>query len=188
MAGFRVVVTDDRFGSYEEEKRVLEAIGCTLEVCNLSDAAEAARNLPGSDALLVNLFPMTSAIIETLDRCRIISRYGVGYDNVDVDAATRKGIWVARVPDYGFEEVSDHALAMLLALARNLPYVDRRIREGGWNLKNEYRNYRVKGSVLGIVGFGLIGRALCRKAAGLGFSRVLIHDPYVTAAAISRRG
>ena len=188
MADFRVVVTDDRFGSYEEEKSVLDALGCSLEVCDLANGQEADEKLRAADGILLNMFPMTSARISALERCRVISRYGVGYDNVDIEAATAKGIWVARVPDYGYEEVSDHSLAMLLGLSRNLAYVDRRVREGGWNLKNEYRTHRIRGSILGIVGFGRIGRALCRKAAGLGFSRILVYDPYVSSAAVSRRG
>lgn len=188
MAGFRVVVTDDRFGSYEEEKRVLDAIGCSLEVCDFTDGHDADDKLRTADGVLVNMFPMTAERIASLERCRVLSRYGVGYDNVDIEAATAKGIWVARVPDYGYEEVSDHSLAMLLGLSRNLPYVDRRVRQGGWNLKNEYQSHRIKGSILGIVGFGRIGRALCRKAAGFGFSRILVYDPYVGSAAVSRRG
>jgi D-3-phosphoglycerate dehydrogenase len=188
MGVFRVVVTDDRFGSYEEEKSVLDSIGCSIEVCNLANGQEAVAKLQDAEGILVNMFPMTADVIRSLLACRVLSRYGVGYDNIDVAAATAKGIWVTRVPDYGFEEVSDHALAMLLALARNLPQVDQRVREGGWNLKNEYRNHRIRGCVLGIVGFGLIGRTLCRKVTGLGLARVLVYDPYLDGKVISRCG
>lgn len=188
MGTFRVVVTDDRFGSYDEERAVLAEIGCSLEVCNLQDDDDAHNRLKGADALLINMFPMGSDLIARLDRCRVLSRYGVGVDNVDVEAATARGIWVARVPDYGFEEVSDHALALLLSLARNLLYVDKRIRQGDWNLKNEYRNHRMCGRVLGIVGFGLIGRALNRKVQSLGLSEVLVDDPYVDPKIIEAQG
>lgn len=188
MSAFRVVVTDDRFGSYDEERAVLEEIGCALEVCDLQDQHEAADRLRGAEGLLVNLFPINRELIAGLDSCRVLSRYGVGVDNVDIEAATARGIWVARVPDYGFEEVSDHALALLLSLGRNLLYVDKRIRQGDWNLKNEYRNYRIRGRVLGIVGFGLIGRALNRKVQSLGFSTVLVNDPYVDREVIEAQG
>ncbi len=188
MSKFRVVVTDDRFGSYDEEHEVLEAIGCSVEIYDLDDPRKAAQHLKGADGILVNMLPITADLIASMDKCRVLSRYGVGIDNIDVEAATARGIWVTRVPDYGFEEVSDHALALLLALARNIPYVDRRVREGGWNIGGEYRNHRIKGRVLGIVGFGLIGQSLNRKVASLGLSKVLVHDPYVDKKLVESKG
>ncbi|MGD0652392.1 MAG: C-terminal binding protein, partial [Verrucomicrobiia bacterium] len=106
MSKFTVVVTDDRYGSYREEEAILNEIGSTLEIRNLSSEEEALEALPRADGILVNLFPLNKRVIESLAKCRVISRYGVGYDNVDVEAATRKHIWVARVPDYCFEDVS----------------------------------------------------------------------------------
>lgn len=179
MGEHRVVVTDDRFGSYEEEKSVLSGVDCTVEVAEISESDDPVLVFEDADALLVNLFPLTREIVKRLPKCRIISRYGVGVDNVDVAAATEAGIWVARVPDYGYEEVSDHALALLLGCIRNIVYVDRRIRDGAWNLKDEYRAMRVKGRILGLIGFGLIGRALYRKVQGLELSQVLVCDPYI---------
>lgn len=188
MGEHRVVVTDDRFGSYEEEKSVLSEIGCSVEVAEITEGGDAARALQEADALLVNLFPLPGEVVRRLSKCRVISRYGVGVDNVDVPAATEAGIWVARVPDYGYEEVSDHALALLLGCIRNLVYVDRRIRDGAWNLKDEYRAMRIKGRVLGLIGFGLIGRALFRKVRGLELAQVLVCDPYIDQEAIRDAG
>lgn len=188
MPDYTVVVTDDRYGHYEEERRELAAVDARLEVRNLASEDEAIGALARADAILANLFPLTRRIIERLERCRVISRYGVGYDSVDVEAATRKGIWVARVPDFAAEEVSDHALALLLACARKIAYRDRRIREGGWDLRAEQRCHRIAGSTLGIVGYGTIGRALHRKVAGLGFDRVLVADPVVEPEEIRRSG
>ena len=113
MAQFHAAVTDDRFGSYDEENKLLSKIGADLSVHNLETEEEAIEALKDADAVFVNLFPMTARIIGSLKRCRIISRYGIGFDNVDVEAATKAGIWVSRVPDYAYEDVSDHALALL---------------------------------------------------------------------------
>src|SRR4030042_912426 len=96
----RVVVLDNVFTRYNEEKACLKRIGAVVAVCNPQDEAETIARARGADALLVNLHPITQRVIAALPSCRIISRYGVGYDNVDVEAATRAGIWVANVPDY----------------------------------------------------------------------------------------
>jgi len=116
MQRFKVIVTDDRFGTYNEEKSVLDAIGAELTVHNCKNDNELLAAAKGADGILVNLYPMTSALIGQLEGCRVLSRYGVGYDNVNVEAATAAGIWVSIVPDYGIEEVSDHSLALLLSV------------------------------------------------------------------------
>ncbi len=179
MATYRVLVTDDRYGSYEEEKSVLKEIGAAVEVHNLGDESETARVLQDADAILVNLHPLPGSVIRQLGTCRVISRYGVGYDNVDVDAATAAGIWVARVPDYCLEDVSDQALALLLGCVRKVAFKDRRIREGGWDLHKEQPSHRIAGRALGLIGYGSIARTLHRKVSGLGLARVLAFDPYV---------
>lgn len=188
MSEYRVVVTDNRYTAYEEEKKVLADIGAQVEINDFSDEKEAVEKLRGADGILVNLFPLTGSIIKGLDKCRVISRYGAGYDNVDVDAATKAGIWVCRVPDYAYEDVSDHALGLILACARMIPFKDRHIRSGEWNLHLKYKSYRLKGKVLGFVGYGGIGRVLHRKVSGLGLSKVLIFDPYVDRETIQKAG
>lgn len=188
MAQFRVVVTDDRYGSYREEEEVLKEIGARLEVHNLTTEEETVRVLKDADAALVNLHPMGAGVIRRLEKCRVLSRYGVGYDNVDVEAATAKGIWVARVPDYGFEDVSDQALALLLGCVRKIAFKDRRVRSGGWNLIKEQPCFRVRGKVLGFIGFGGIARTLHRKLQGFGLAGVLVVDPYVDPAAVRQAG
>jgi D-3-phosphoglycerate dehydrogenase len=188
VAQFRVVVTDDRYGSYLEEEEVLKEIGARLEVHNLTTEEETVRVLKDADAALVNLHPMGAGVIRRLEKCRVLSRYGVGYDNVDVEAATAKGIWVARVPDYGFEDVSDQALALLLGCVRKIAFKDRRVRAGGWNLIKEQPCFRVRGKVLGFIGFGGIARTLHRKLQGFGLAGVLVVDPYVDPAAVRQAG
>jgi D-3-phosphoglycerate dehydrogenase len=131
---------------------------------------------------------MDARIIGRLGKCRVLSRYGVGYDNVDVPAATAKGIWVARVPDYCWEDVSDQALALLLGCVRGVAFKDRQVRAGRWNLHKEVQTHRVAGRTLGLIGFGAIARVLQRKVSGLGLARVLVSDPYVDPDVVRKAG
>jgi D-3-phosphoglycerate dehydrogenase len=189
MAQHRVAVTDDRFHSpYDLERDILREADAELELLQIESEAEAPEALGSMDGLLVNHFAVSASVLRRMKRCRIVSRYGTGYDNVDVQEATRAGIWVANVPDYATEDVSDHALALLLGCARKLVYRDRRIREGGWYLFSEQKCSRIRGKALGIVGYGRIGRAFHRKVKGLGLAAVLVSDPYVDPPFIRSQG
>jgi len=188
MSNYLVVVTDDRFGSYSEEKEVLGELDVELKIFNCATEDEVIDAVRGADGVLVNLAPVTENVIRAMDRCKVISRYGVGYDNVNIDVATERGIWVARVPDYSFEDVSDHALALLMGAVRKITYKDRRIREGGWNIRKEQPIHRIKGRVLGLVGYGAIARTLHRKVSGLGLKGVLVYDPFVEEEEIAKQG
>lgn len=188
MSRFTVVIADDRYAAYDEEKAVLAEVDAEVRIFASSSPSEAKEAFAPADAILVNLFPMTADIIEGLPKCRVISRYGVGYDNVAVDTATRKGIWVTFVPDYCFEEVADHALALLLGCIRKIGYKDRMIRQGMWNLHRDQPCYRVEGKTLGILGYGNAAHTLLRKVSGLGFGRVLMCDPYVRASTVKAAG
>jgi D-3-phosphoglycerate dehydrogenase / 2-oxoglutarate reductase len=183
-----VAVTDDRFGAYEEEKKVFSSNDIELMVFNLGKDDVLPEKLLQANAILCNLFPMSSRIIDRLQSCRIISRYGVGYDNVDVDAATRKKIWVSNVPDYSIDDVTDHVLALMLGCARRIVSVHRRIIDGAWNLQQEYKMRRIRGKILGIIGFGRTGKALYRKASGFGLSEILVSDPYLAVGDPEERG
>ncbi len=188
MSKYLVVVTDDRFGTYNEEKEVLKELDVELRVFNCTTEDDVIKVVKEADGVLANLAPITKRVIRSMERCKVISRYGVGYDSVDVDAATERGIWVARVPDYSFEDVSDHALALLMGAVRKITYKDRKIREGKWNIKKEQPIHRVKGRVLGLVGYGAIARTFHRKVSGLGLSRVLVYDPFVGENVIAKAG
>ncbi len=188
MSKYLVIVTDDRHHNYDPEKKVLAAINARLEIHNLTDEKEAAALLAQADGILVNLFPLRAEMIARLKKCKVISRYGVGYDNVDVEAATKANIWVARVPDYAIEDVSDHALALLLCAVRKIAFKDRMIRQGQWNLHQRQPIHRIKGRTLGLVGFGLIARAFLRKVRNLGLEKILIYDPYVDSSVILQEG
>jgi D-3-phosphoglycerate dehydrogenase len=183
-----VIIIDDLFRSYAEERAVLEKIGAELVVLRPEAQADNAVQISKADALLINLSPLPASAIRRLTRCRVISRYGAGYDNIDVPAATAQGIWVVRVPEYGREEVSDHALALLLGCVRKVAHKDRRVRQGGWNLMAEQPCHRIAGGSLGLVGYGAIARALHRKVSGLGLGKVLVFDPFVASQSIQEAG
>lgn len=177
----KIVITDDRFGWSDEERRVFEDFSAPgmdraeLITADCKNEEELITACAGAGAILLNQAPMTERVIATLSGCRVISRYGVGYDNVDVRAAAEAGIWVTNVPGYCTEEAAEHALGLLLSCVRAIPRRDRLVREGRWNLNLPAR--RMSGRVLGIVGFGATGRAFWEKVQGFGFSRILIADP-----------
>ncbi|MDR1108584.1 MAG: C-terminal binding protein [Spirochaetaceae bacterium] len=175
----KIVISDDRFGWSDEEQRVLRDMNADLFIADCFTEEALIEACADADGILLNQAPMSARVIGTLKKCRVISRYGIGYDNVDLLAAEEQGIWVTNVPGYCTEEVAEHALGLLLAAVRWIPFKDRGVRQGGWNLNRPIR--RLSGSVLGIVGFGATGQALWKKVQGLGFSRVLIADPHINA-------
>jgi D-3-phosphoglycerate dehydrogenase / 2-oxoglutarate reductase len=184
---FVVAVTDYVFPSLEPEQRVLAPLGVALRPAQCKSEEEIIKLTRGADAVLNCYAKITSRVIENLDRCKIISRYGIGVDNVDVVAATRAGILVTNVPDYCIDEVSDHALALLLALARRIVAADREAKGGAWDVVAHAEIHRLRGQTLGVVGFGKIAIAVASKAQALGL-RVLAHDPYLDVELIARHG
>ncbi|MDR7426193.1 MAG: C-terminal binding protein [Armatimonadota bacterium] len=187
MGRWMVLVTDYVFPSLEVERAVLRAAGAELVAMQAGSEAELAEAVGNADGLLVCYAPVTRRVIERAQRCRVIARYGIGVDNVDVDAATERGIVVTNVPDYCIEEVSDHALALLLACARKVAFLDRGVRAGRWEARDAVPIRRLRGQVLGLVGFGKIPRLLAAKARALGLT-VLAYDPYLDAATCEAYG
>ena len=173
----RIVVTDDRFGWMDEEQVVLAGLEAELVIAKCVTEDEVIAACRTADAVLLNQAPMPRRVVEALGNCKVISRYGIGYDNVDAAAAAERGIWVTNVPGYCTEEVAEHALGMLLCCVRRIPFKDRGVRTGGWNLNQPIR--RMSGRTLGIIGFGATGKAFWEKVQGFGFSRILINDPRI---------
>jgi D-3-phosphoglycerate dehydrogenase len=176
------VITDNRFGEVEIERTILESKGVELRVASCASSSEVVAACKDAEGILVNLAPLDAAAIEALPRCRVISRYGVGLDNIDLAAAGRMGIIVRNVPGYCDRDVAEHALGLILAIARGIPERDRAIRRGAWNSVSPGR--RVAGTTLGILGFGGTARALARSALSLGFSRILVWSPHIDATRI----
>jgi D-3-phosphoglycerate dehydrogenase len=188
MARYRVVATDDRHHGHAEERSVLAAVDAEIVVVPCTTPAEVAAAVADADAVLCDQAPMPAEVIGVLSRCRVISRYGVGCDNVAVAAATARGIWVANVPDYCVEEVSDHTLALVLACVRRLRLLDSEVRAGKWNVGSAQPIHRLQGKTYGLVGYGLIARTVHRKLAGFQFGQVLVYDPFVPAETVRSAG
>jgi phosphoglycerate dehydrogenase-like enzyme len=158
-----------------------EVIGDEAEVlCRLcKDDSDFDAEVLESQALIVwHNTPVTRAGIARLKNCRVIIRNGVGFDSVDVNAAKELGIPVCNVPDYGTEEVADHAIALTLALCRQLFPLDQEARRLGWTIRVEPKLRRLRELTFGVVGLGRIGTAAALRAKALGF-KVIFHDPYL---------
>lgn len=131
-----------------------------------------------ADGLLNQYAQLTRRVIESLDKCKVIGRYGVGVNTVDLQAATDKGICVVNVPDYCMDEVSDHAMALLLACARKVVLMNNEVKRGNWDYKVSVPIYRLRGRNLGLISFGRIAQALAQKAQVFGLN-LLAFDPYI---------
>jgi len=182
---FIVAVTDSVFPSLEPEHRVLDPLGVELRAGQCRSEEEVVALARDANAILNCYAKMTARVIGELKHCKVIARYGIGVDNVDLAAATRAKIVVTNVPDYCVDEVSDHALALFLALARRVVAADQAVKGGAWDVVAHKGIRRLRGQTLGLLGFGKIARALAAKAQALGM-QVLAVDPFVDAATMAR--
>lgn len=184
---FIVAVTDYVFPSLDPERAVLGPLGAELRPQQCRSEEEIIALAQDADAVLNCYAKMTARVIENLKRCRIIARYGIGVDNVDLAAATKARILVTNVPDYCIDEVSDHALALLLALARRVAAADAAVKAGAWDVVAHAGIRRLRGRTLGLLGFGKIAKALASKVRPLGM-KVMAYDPYLAPEEIGRLG
>ena len=182
-----VVIAYPGFGDIEIEREILSAAGLEIEHVGNLDTEEAREAARQCDALMVTIQPVRAELIQSLERCRLICRVGTGLDAIEIAAATKRGIWVTYAPDYSIDEVSTHAIALVLAQARGLPGLLGATRQGIWNSESGGILYRLSNQTLGVVGCGRIGQATAAKGRGLGLE-VLVYDPYVDAAAMEELG
>ena len=174
-----VAVTDSVFASLEPTYKILAKLNAEIRLAKepKPDAIlEVARE---ADALLVTYANLTSESINELKNCRVIGRFGIGVDNVDLDRATEAGIQVCYVPDYCLDEVSDHAMGLLLSLARKISYGNYQVQSLSWKAKSVAPIWRIRNRILGLYGFGKIPQALVAKAQAFSL-KVIAHDPYIT--------
>jgi D-3-phosphoglycerate dehydrogenase len=188
MAKFRVAMIDYDYDSLTHIEKTLAEYDAALDAQHSQDIADARRFARRADGVIIQkLGPIDEKFIGSLTQCRVLGRTGIGTDPIDVAAATTHGVCVVNVPSYCEEEVSDHALALLLSLARRVCSYDRSVRRGAWDFKVGRPIFRVQGQTLGLVGFGKIPRLMVPKAKGLGMA-VISHDPYVQAEEMARLG
>ncbi len=182
-----IAVTDSPFPSLDPAKAALARIDPELRVANSTSADDILAVARDADAILVTYAKLPGELLRQLRRCKAIGRFGLGVDNIDIAAAAELGITVTYVPDYCMQEVSDHAMALLLALARKVPQSNALVQAGRWDMPAVVPIHRLAGRVLGLVGFGNIPRALAPKAKAFGL-RVVTHDPYVSPDALAAAG
>jgi D-3-phosphoglycerate dehydrogenase / 2-oxoglutarate reductase len=182
-----VAVTDSVFPNLDPAHNVLSQVGAELRLASLQTPDGILDVARDADAVLTTYAKMPAQVIAQLTRCRIIARFGIGVDNVDIPAATNHGIIVTRVPDYCLDEVSDHAIALLLSLVRKIPSSNARTHSGRWEMKAVTPIHRLRGTVLGLVAFGQIPQLVAPKAKAFGI-RVVAYDPYVSDDVLARAG
>jgi D-3-phosphoglycerate dehydrogenase len=178
MAQPVIAITDSPFPSLDPAKAALARLSPEYRMAKSAAADDILAVARDADAILVTYAKLPGELLRQLKRCKAIGRFGLGVDNIDLPAAKELGIAVNYVPDYCLREVSDHAMALLLGLARKVPFSNKLVQAGRWEVPPIVPLRRLEGRVLGLVGFGNIPRALAPKAKAFGF-KVLTYDPYV---------
>src|ERR1700736_2466788 len=182
-----IAITDSVFPSLDPAKKALARLAPEYRMAKSAAADDILAVARDADAILVTYAKLPGELLRQLARCKAIGRFGLGVDNIDLPAAKELGIAVNYVPDYCLREVSDHAMALLLALARKVTLSNRLVQSGRWEVPPIVPLRRLEGQVLGLVGFGNIPRALAPKAQAFGL-KVLTHDPYVKPEALKAAG
>jgi D-3-phosphoglycerate dehydrogenase len=174
----KVLITDHDFKDLELERALFGAAGVELVAAQCRSEDEVIDASAGCDGLLVQYAPVGAKVFAARPQIRIASRYGAGYDTIDVDAAKAHGVWVGNSPDYGVGEVATHALAMALALLRHIAIYDRDVKAGRWHYTTGGVIRRAGDMTLGILGLGRIGKRMAHIARNC-FARVIACDPHL---------
>jgi D-3-phosphoglycerate dehydrogenase len=187
MNPYQVVITDHSFPGIETERALVEAAGGCLGVAHCKTAEDVIASCQEADALLVQWAPITEQVLRSLPRCKLVIRYGIGVDNLDLAAAKRLGVAVANVPDYCIDEVADHTLALALALGRQVVATQERLKAGTWKITPPGPMPAFRDMTFAVIGLGRIGRAVLGRARGFGF-KLAAYDPILPDAAFREAG
>jgi D-3-phosphoglycerate dehydrogenase len=187
MSDVTVAIADSPFPSLDPIEKALHPLGARLRLSASAAVEDILAVARDADALIVCYAKLPGDLIGQLVRCKVIGRTGLGVDNIDLPAARERNIVVTYVPDYCMAEVSDHAMALLLALARKVPFANTMVQAGRWEMAAMAPIHRLSGQTLGLVGFGNIPRALVPKAKAFGL-RVVAYDPFVARDAFAAFG
>lgn len=184
----KTVITDYSFPSLDIEEAILKPSGTVLVAGQCKTTETLIPLVRDADAVITQFAPINRDVIAAMERARVIVRYGIGVDNVDLEAARARGIPVCNVPDYCIDEVADHTLAFILATTRQVVPNCVRVRDGKWGLANPLDQMRaLRDLTVGVVGFGRIGREVVARLNAFK-CRVLVHDPVVSAQAVEQAG
>ncbi|PYI39131.1 C-terminal binding protein [Arthrobacter psychrolactophilus] len=183
----KIIITDCDHSSIAIEQSLAAERGIELVLASCKTEDDVIAAAADADAIIVQYAPVTDRVLAALPGLKAIGRYGVGVDTLDVEAATARGVAVCNVPDYGTEDVSDHAIALALALSRGLGQLDRGLRRGDATLTPAQPLHRFSTRTFGVVGLGLIGAATARKAGALGFD-LIGFDPTLKTGTVTKEG
>ena len=178
MGKIKLVISDCDHGTVEVEKKVFEEAGFDWELFDCKSEDEVIEQCAGAAGILSQYAPIKARAIASLPGLKVLSRYGVGVDNLDLEAASRAGVAVCNVPDYCQDDVSTHAFALLLDLVRKVTRLAVDTASEGWDFRIAGSVPRTEGKTLGLLGFGAIGRMVARKALGFNM-KILAYDPYI---------
>lgn len=189
MTARKVAITDYSFESVDVERALLEPLGCRVVAQKTGkDPGQLIELVKDADYVITQFAPVDAAVINAMQRCRVIVRYGIGVDNVDLQAAAAKRIPVCNVPDYCIDEVADHALAMILDLTRRIASNSGKVRSGAWAMAVPLAAMQtLKNLTVGVVAFGRIGREVASRLKPFKCT-ILVFDPAVDAAAVQAAG
>ena len=177
----KIVIEDHRDEGYEREKKAFASISEELVICNCKNKDELITAVRDAFVIIFTYSEFSGKIIDQLTKCKLLVRYGVGLENVDIRAASEKGIYVCNTPNYGTFAVAEHAFGLLLGLNRKLNLFDHNVRNNIWGIENVAPVHSLRFKTLGIMGFGNIGRHVSRMAIAFDM-KVIINDPFVDAA------
>lgn len=175
----KVYVTDYEYATLEPEKRELNKIGAIMIPKQCKTEEDVIRECKDASGLIDQYAPITRKVMESLPDLKVVGRYGVGVNTIDVDAATELGIQVLNVPDYCMDEVSNQAISLMLACHRKLNILNSQVHHNGWDYKIAKPIHRLQGQTLGLLGFGRIPKMVAQKAKAFGLN-IIAYDPYVT--------
>lgn len=187
----KVVMVDNPFDDTSIEESILKEIDAEVSYFRCRNEREILEVARDADAIIDNLLPLSRETIFSLTNLKIVSRLSVGYDNIDLEAATEKGVIVCNVPDYCTAEVAEHTLALMLSLLRKIPWIDLYVKEGEADFIMDWKKfapiYRLRGKNIGIIGFGRIGREVAKRLNAFEVN-ILVYDPYIPKEVIENFG
>ena len=183
----KVVITDYQYEDITQEKQIITSAGFELFEYQEKKPAALIPLVKDADAIITQYSEINETVIESLMHCKMIIKYGIGVNNIDVEAASKKGIYVCNVPDYGIDEVSNHALTFILTLSKKLKQEDMFFRNGNWGYSEIVPVFRFSGSTIGLMGFGRIPQLVARKLSGFGVN-VIAYDPFCSASTFREYG
>lgn len=177
MSCFRIVITDCDHENIDIEREVFKKANREIELLQCKTEEDLIEQCKGAQAFINQYAPITERVLRELPDLKLVVRYGVGVNNVDLEAATKYGVQVCNVPDYGMNEVADHALAMMLCLTRKIVTMNNHTKNGVWDYQESIPVYRHSEQVVGVIGLGRIGSSFAKKVNALG-CKVIAYDPY----------